>query len=378
VGGSGGHGGAGARTARPASGLRRAMVTAAAVACLVGAVAAALLPGPSGSMPVTVGRVVAPRALRATRPEGPGALLEPVGIAVDSGRLYVADARRGDIVVLSTTGEYRSSIGVGRLEVPLYVAVNPRDRRLYVTDRTLRAVLSFRQDGSFAGTFTPEPSDARGIAVTAAWRPLGLAFGDDGTMYVSDAEGALLAFGSDGRLAAESGDDIPTGPAGRLSFANGIAVLDDAVVVADANNSRILVLGRDLSFRAVAGFPGLPRGVAAPYGPGAVVVADTTGSALRVLDMSGAVLASAGARGSAQASLSRPTGLAADGAGNLYVVDAGNARVSVWDVGSVGRADILLELMTDPRTWTIVSLLGIGGGLAIWSIRTGRNSRTGV
>jgi DNA-binding beta-propeller fold protein YncE len=314
------------------------------------------------------------------RPAGPGALVEPVGIAVDGGRLYVADARRGDIVVLSTTGAYRRSFGGDCLEVPLYIAVSPRDGRLYVSDRTLRAILSFDEDGSFAGTFTPDPSDARAVAATSGWMPLGLAFGADGTMYVSDAAGAILAFDADGRLAAESGADIPVGPGGRVSFANGIAVLDDAVVVADANNRRLLVLGRDLAFRGVVPSGGLPRGVAAPYGEGAgaVVVADTTGCVLRVADTSGRVLASVGSKGSARGSLLRPTGLASDDAGTLYVADAGNARISVWDAGSVGRVDLLLDLVSDPRTWIVSALLAFAAGLALWLILVGRKGRPAV
>jgi hypothetical protein len=370
------------RSSRRRPPRRAATVLAATVAvvCALGAVVVVLLPRPGGSAPLSVGRVVPPRALRAMRPVGPGALLEPVGIVVDAGRLYVADARRGDIVVLSTDGEYLRAFGADRLEVPLYLAVGPRDGLLYITDRTLGAVLMFRVDGSFVGTFTPDAADDRGAAATASWQPLGIAFGGDDTMYVSDAAGSLLAFDSSGRLAAESGDDIPAGPAGRVSFANGIAAVGDSVIVADANNGRLLVLGRGLAFRRAVSFGGLPRGVAAPYGPGtlAVVVVDTAGCVLRVVDATGQFLASAGSKGSGSGSLLRPTGVGADGSGTLYVVDAGNARVSVWDPGSVERVDVFLDLASDPRTWGATVLLAIGAGLAIWTIRASRNAPPAV
>jgi DNA-binding beta-propeller fold protein YncE len=127
-------------------------------------------------------------------------------------------------------------------------------------------------------------------------------------------------------------------------------------------------------------FGGLPRGVAAPYGPGtlAVVVVDTAGCVLRVVDATGQFLASAGSKGSGSGSLLRPTGVGADGSGTLYVVDAGNARVSVWDPGSVERVDVFLDLASDPRTWGATVLLAIGAGLAIWTIRASRNAPPAV
>lgn len=284
---------------------------------------------------------------------GLGALRQPIGIAIEGTKVFVADAGRGDVAVFSTSGRFISALGAGKLQTPVYVALNPLDGRLYVSDRDSRSIEVFGVDGTFVRTFQPAGTAAE--TAIQGWQPFALAFGDDGTLYVSDVgpHQRVLAFGPTGEYLGETGDDLSKGAAGDgLSFANGLAVARDRVVVADSNNSRVLFLDRRLHFLRVVPFAGLPRGVLALSG-GYFAVVDTTGGELRILGAEGATLARGSSKGPAKGQLVAPTGVAADRSGHVFVTDTGGRRVSVWAVSGESRRDVLLEALHDPRWWGV-------------------------
>jgi hypothetical protein len=65
--------------------------------------------------------------------QGPGKLLQPLNITVDSeGNKYVADPVRGQVVIFDKTDSYVNSIGLAGTWKPTGVAVY--EDRLYVTD----------------------------------------------------------------------------------------------------------------------------------------------------------------------------------------------------------------------------------------------------
>jgi tripartite motif-containing protein 71 len=356
------------RSPGPADRVRHLRIGAVLVglATVAGVTAALLVPLPRDTSIGAAGAYSAPTFVRILSPVGPGALREPLGIVVDGGRVYVADASRGEVVVLSTTGDYRSAFGRRGLSVPLYIARDPRDGALYVTDRGLRSIAVFAADGSRTGTFAPDSADEAAVSAVSDWQPLAIAFGGDGTMYVSDAAqpSRVLAFDRSGGLAAVSPTETSEvlGASG-LSYVNGIAVVGDRVMVTDSNNSRVVLLDRALRPVAVAACAGLPRGIAAlPDGwtPGAVV-ADTAGGQVALTDGTGTTLA--GGDGSEAGRLRLPTGVAMDGTGLAYVTDTGNRRISVWRVSAPRWVDLLTLVVSDPRTWVVagVALLGAAG-----------------
>jgi DNA-binding beta-propeller fold protein YncE len=173
----------------PADRAHRLRIAAVVVglATVAGVVATLLFPLSPGASAGATGGYSAPTFVRELDPAGRGALREPLGLVVDGGRVYVADASRGEIVVLSTSGTYRKAFGGGSLAVPLYLARNPLDGRLYVTDRGLRSIAVFSTDGSRTGTFTPDAADAAAMTAVSTWQPLAIGFTADGTMYVSDS-----------------------------------------------------------------------------------------------------------------------------------------------------------------------------------------------
>lgn len=332
------------------------LAAAAALTLLASGVGGWLLWTARGSdESVSSARVEPPVFVREFGASGLSALRQPIGIAIDGARVFVADAGRGDVAVFSTAGRFASGLGAGKLQTPVYVALNPLDGRLYVSDRTSRSIEVFSVDGTFVRTF--KPASPAGETAIQGWQPLAVAFGDDGTLYVSDVgqNQRVLAFGPTGEYRGETGDDLPKGATGNsLAFANGLAVTRDRILVADSNNSRMLYLTRQLHFLQAVPFVGLPRGVVALSG-GHTAAVDTTGGELRILGPDGATLARGSSKGPARGQLVAPTALAADGSGHVFVTDTGGRRVSVWDVSGGPRRDIVLEALVDRRWWAVAA-----------------------
>ena len=117
----------------------------------------------------------------------PGGWRRPGGLALDSsGRLFVADALRGDISVFDADGRYLRSIGSrftldGRFQRPIQVALGPRDE-LLVVDALLFHVEIQDASGRLIGTIG-QVGDAPGTFA----RPRGIAVDAEGHVYVADA-----------------------------------------------------------------------------------------------------------------------------------------------------------------------------------------------
>jgi DNA-binding beta-propeller fold protein YncE len=340
----------------------------------VGAVAAALL-WPRSDAPTSVAslRVAKPVFLTTFGTDGPGLLREPLGVAIDGDKVYVADAGRGEIVVFSTDGEFVRAFGTGRLPKPTYLARNPLDGRLYVSDRRLGALIVFGIDGSVVGTFTPAADDTEGAAAVASWRPLGLAFADDGTMYVSDvgSRQRIVSFGPTRRYRAETAAALP---GGTLSFVNGLAAVNGSVLAADSNNARLVTFSESLGLVRSAGFAGLPRGLCSIPGTqgGAFAVANATGGEVRIVARDGSMLATFGSSGSGEGELSQPTAVALDAHNRVYVSDTGNARISVWSVSAKRSTDLVTDALHDPRWWLACAFALVGMAALIYIILSGR------
>ncbi|HEX8109360.1 MAG TPA: NHL repeat-containing protein [Kofleriaceae bacterium] len=197
-------------------------------------------------------------------------------------------------------------------------------------------------------------------------------------IYVADARndtirkitaaGVVTTFAG---VAGDPGSADGTGAGARLSDPDGVAV-DGAgtVYVADTFNStirKITAAGAVTTLAGAAGFTGtddgtgaaarfnLPEAVAVD-GAGNVYVADTQNFTIRKITADGVVTTLAGVAGvagsadgtGAEAQFGNPTGLAVDGAGNVYVADRDNATirkvtpagVAVDGAGNVFVADL--------------------------------------
>jgi hypothetical protein len=197
--------------------------------------------------------------------------------------------------------------------------------------------------------------------------PYGVAADGAGNLYVADtgshtiraivlATGAVTTLaGTAGQLGSADG----TGPAARFSSPAGVAS-DGAgnLYVADSSNHTVrklaIATGTVTTVAGKAGQSGSADGSGAGArfnGPGALVadgtgnlyIADAGNSTLRRLTVAtGAVTTLAGAAGQigstdgagGNARFSYPYGIAADGAGNLYIADTGNGTVRKVAIGS--------------------------------------------
>jgi uncharacterized protein (TIGR03437 family) len=142
-----------------------------------------------------------------------------------------------------------------------------------------------------------------GPALSAAMAPVDVAVADNGTVYIADSynsrvravqAGVITTVAGNGAFQF-SGDQGPAASA-TLRGPSGLAVdAQGNLYIADTGNNRIRQVSTSGTVTTVAG-----NGVAAFRGDGGVATA---------------------------ASLSAPTGIAVDAAGNLYIADTGNNRV---------------------------------------------------
>ena len=237
---------------------------------------------------------------------GEARFISPAGVATDgSGNIYVADVYNHTIRMITPAGVVTTLVGT---------------------------------PGS-AGS-----ADGTGAAAQFN-QPSGVAVDGSGNVYVADTtnhtirkvtpEGVVTTFaGSPGNSGSADG----VGAAARFKYPVGVAV-DGAgnVYVADTSNNlirKITTAGAVSTIGNAATGIALPWGVAVS-GAGDVYVANTDDHTIRKISAGGVVTTVAGSHGvpgfadgpSDVARFTNPTGVAVDGAGNLYVADSSNSIV---------------------------------------------------
>ena len=266
----------------------------------------------------------------------------PLGVAANAAgdRIYVTESDGERVVRIydragKQTGTLKPGPSTGKVHLPMYVAINPTTQDVYVSDRFASSIYVYNANGKFLRTFAPK-GDLGG-----KWTPLGLAFGPDGGLYVTDIRGLdaknhrVLSFAPDGALLHSMGAP------GQLNYPNGIVV--DAhgnIEVSDSNNGRLVVFnaaGKMIATIAQGigeGDLGLPRG-AAVDDAGRLFVADTSDHQVRVYTVGAtgttpAYIGSFGEEGQLDGTFEYPNGVATDTRAHIYITDRENNRVQVW------------------------------------------------
>ena len=310
-------------------------------------------------------------------------LSRPFGVAVDgAGNVFIADEGNnrirkvdsaGTISTVAGTGEF----GVGgdgasavqaRLSRPNDVAVDGAGN-VFIADRDnfrIRKVDPAGTISTVAGTGVQGYSGDGGPAVDARlWSPSSVAVDGAGNLFFADSgNDRIRKVDSAGTITtvAGTGEFGDGGPAvnARLYRPSGVA-LDGTgnVFIADSFNDRIRKVDDTGTISTVAGtgrtgFGGdggpavnarlyRPSGVAVD-GAGNLYIADSFNDRIRKMDTSGTISTVAGTERSGfggdgasavQARLSRPSGVAVDGAGNLYIADMSNNRIRKVDSAGV-------------------------------------------
>ncbi|TAK33737.1 MAG: hypothetical protein EPO21_11995 [Chloroflexota bacterium] len=283
---------------------------------------------------------------------GSSVLAWPNGIAVDSsGNVYVADLGNFAVEKFTSTGTYLATLGYygsgsGQFLWASGVAVDSAGN-LHVADTGNDRVQKFNSSGAYVTKWGSTGGPMVGSSADGQFAsPSAIALDSAGNVYVADSgNNRIQKFTSAGTFVSKMGTYGST--AGKLNWPSGVA-LDSAgnVYVADSGNNRIQKFSSAGAFLAILGFkscpkydiatgtmlPGVNGGLCRPTGialdsAGNIYVTDAGNDRVQKLSSSGAFLTKWGSTGTGDGQFDGPTGIALDSAGNVYVADSGNNRI---------------------------------------------------
>lgn len=209
-----------------------------------------------------------------------------------------------------------------RTEAPVFFPPAPGLPRIqYLT--SFRGLKDIEEQSSFDKFVVGEQQDLR------IDKPYGIGI-HDGKMYVCDTNATVIVFDLVAR--SYSGLRGATG-AGKLIQPINISIeADGTKFVADPARGQIVVFDRNDDYVRAYGTPGNWRPVDAVPFEDRIYVADPANGLVKVFDReSGEQVKTIGDRGEPEERLDRPTNLAFDGEGYLYVTDVGRFQVLKFD-----------------------------------------------
>ena len=208
---------------------------------------------------------------------------------------------------------------------PIGMAVGERGE-LYVSDAELGFVAVLEPDG------TPRTTIGKGLLQ----RPTGIAWdGAGGRLFVADTRASdIKVFDRSGLLLDTLGNegDSP----GELNAPTYISFAEDRIYVTDTLNSRIQVFDDEGNLLRLFGERGLYIGnLARPKGisvdpEGNIFVVESYYDYLLMYDAQGRLLLPIGGTGHAPGQFYLPAGVWADNDGQVYVADMFNGRVAIF------------------------------------------------
>ncbi len=221
------------------------------------------------------------------KPDAPGVgFAQPVGIAYDSiGRLLVSDSAAGVLFAFDAHGQYLGTLGNGVLDKPSGIAVDSATNRIFVADVGSHQIVVLSFDGELI-----ERIGKRGTALGQFNFPTNVAFGRDGSLYVSDS----------------------------LNF---------RVQVFDQNLKPTRQVGQKGD---LPGYFSHPKGVALDRDNHLYVI-DSHFESVQIFDSQGNLLLTFGQEGRGPGQFWLPTGIHIDQSNRIWVADSYNQRLQVFE-----------------------------------------------
>lgn len=290
-------------------------------------------------------RLAGKRQIDEIKAPHPHILVEPNGVAVDSkGNIYVADTYVGAVFIFNTEVEQVGFIHNGRevhFEQIIGLAIDDNDR-LFVSDSRLRTIFVFdpahRLVASFGADSLERPS---GIALDTKNRLL----------YVADVvKNQVSVFDADtykfqrtiGGPPEKPGDEDP----GTFARPTNVAVDSKGnIYVSDTINNRIQIFDAEGNFLSMfgrggdgPGYFGRPKGLAVDR-DGHIWIADTSMDRVQVFDRKGQLAAYFGMHGTLPGQFVLPTGVAIDSQNRVLVTEQFKGRLQVFRYVTDAEAD---------------------------------------
>ena len=263
-------------------------------------------------------------------------LVRPYGVATDSqGRIIVTDPGAGGIHIFDFEQQKYKFLTRAEKEndamiAPQCVAIDAEDN-IYVTDSETGKIFVFGPDlkyqraiGSLKGGegYFKRPT---GIAIDSAAQRIYVTDTLRNQIFVMDMQGSVLQkFGKSGSGELE------------FNYPTELKLSGDNLIVVDAMNFRVQVLGRDGAFKYAIGKIGdgsgamfRPKGVAVDS-EGDLYVVDGLWGVVQVFNRQGQLLYYFGGGGTANGQFRLPAGLFIDRNDRIFIADSLNRRVQVF------------------------------------------------
>jgi sugar lactone lactonase YvrE len=279
---------------------------------------------------------------------GPGQFRLPQGVTIDShDNVYVADTYNARVQKLTLNGTYVTQIGTTGVEGdsgsllyrPRSVGLDASDN-LFVVDTYNHKVKKYDNALNYLYSVGGFPAPLYPNAITVL---------KDGTFYVSDTGNSQLLHytdlgtsasfaGSVGTLRTQNGEfseplGVAVGPNGHIYISDRF---NHRVQVFNSNGGFITKWGKNGGAGGYFNFGWLPGEFIIPSqiaidAYGKVYVADAGNARIQVFDANGVFIKTFGSFGIGNGQLISPIGVAVDIFGNIFVSDYGNNRIQKFD-----------------------------------------------
>ena len=201
------------------------------------------------------------------------------------------------------------------------VIVSQESNVITVYGRVFRKILSFGSPGEGEAQFNS---------------PSGLAVDAKDFIYIADSKNnRIQKFDPEGNYISEFTGEENT--CGQLSSPGGIKINKDGeIYIVDRGNGRIIVLNPEMEYKSTLGSPEQlsdPKDLTFDDN-GCIYITDLKQNSILVLQETGEYRGRFGGTGTQKGRLNRPSGIAIDRFGRLFVCESANHRVSVFNTSS--------------------------------------------